>query len=57
MNDLEDRNPDDWKPTIQTSNTSNEIEKAIMNEEVKEYMLRKRTYMNNKAKLFAVAHG
>ena len=28
-----------------------------MNEEVKEYMLRKRTYKNNKAKMFAVIHG
>lgn len=56
INDLEEQDTNDWKPT-QTDAITSEIEKAIMNEEVKEYMLRKRTYKNNKAKIFAIVIG
>lgn len=53
---LEERDIDTWKTTIVTG-TINALKTAIFNEEVKQIMLRKRTYGNIKSKLYNVVLG
>lgn len=53
---LEEQDTYDWKTAV-TSALIQELEKAIFNEKVKEYMLQKRTYKNNKSKVFTVIFG
>lgn len=54
--ELEEPNTDTWKPKL-PKDAADEYGKAIFAEEIKEYMLRKRTYNNNKSKMFTVILG
>lgn len=51
---LEEPDTDTWMPDIPKvgANEDDTLKKAIFNEEVKEYMMRKRTFSNNKSRAF-----
>ena len=53
---LEEPDVEEWKPSA-PSTTANALATAIFTEEVKEFMLRKRTYNNNKTKAYTVVLG
>lgn len=58
MSELEEPNKDAWKPTGPAANaTMTKVEEMELNEEFKEYVLRKRTYENNKFKLYSIVLG
>lgn len=46
-----------WRPTKPADNNTDKYAEDEYKEEFKEYQLRKRTYKNNYAKMFAIVHG
>lgn len=55
IQNLEEPDTNSWKP--EAPKDEDPLDKAIFNEEVKEYMLRKRTYNNNRSKVYTVVLG
>lgn len=53
---LKEPNKDDWEPEDPPENAT-AGKKAIFAEKVKEYMLRVRTYENNRTKMYTIAYG
>lgn len=56
---LDEPETDTWMPTVPhiEEGEDDTLQKAVFNEEVKEYMLRKRTFSSNKSKSFSIILG
>lgn len=55
MMKLEEPSTNDWKPKLPEN--ADATDRAFFSEEIKEYMLRKRTYANNRSKMYTIVLG